>query len=56
VTDLTSNLATLRIERQQPVARNWRWPAALVASPLLFAAVVYGVRARRALVGAEVER
>jgi HlyD family secretion protein len=55
VTDLASDLATLRIERKQRAARPWRWSVPLIASALLFAAVVYGLRARRVLAGVEVE-
>ncbi len=54
MTDLTSDLATLRVERKQQVVRSRRRSAVLVASALLFAAAVYGWRGRRAVTGAEV--
>jgi HlyD family secretion protein len=55
VTDLATDLATLRLERRPPTARPWRWGVLLVVSVVLFAAVVYGFRARRPVAGVEVE-
>jgi RND family efflux transporter MFP subunit len=55
VTDLKGDLASLRIDRERPVARSWRWPLLLLVPAALLLLAVWGLRARQALAGPPVE-
>jgi RND family efflux transporter MFP subunit len=49
VTDLKSELSSLKIDRTRRPSSPWRWPLLLVTPALLVLAVLYGLRARQAL-------
>jgi len=49
------DLASLRIDRDRPARSPWRWPLLLLVPGLLFIAGLYGLRARAALSGTDVE-
>jgi HlyD family secretion protein len=49
------DLASLRIDRDRPARSPWRWPLFLLLPGLLLLAGLYGLRARAALSGTEVE-
>jgi HlyD family secretion protein len=49
------DLAALRIDRDRPARSPWRWPLLLLVPGLLLLAGLYGLRARAALSGTEVE-
>jgi RND family efflux transporter MFP subunit len=49
------DLASLRIDRDRPARSPWRWPLLLLVPGLLLLGALYGLRARAALSGTEVE-
>jgi RND family efflux transporter MFP subunit len=49
VSDLQGSLASLKIERQLPPSRPWRWPVLLLIPVVLVLGVLYALRARQAL-------
>src|SRR5262245_26005877 len=55
VTDLKSDLASLRIDRDQPTRRRWRWGLLLFLPGLLGLLGLYVMRARQALGTVEVQ-
>jgi HlyD family secretion protein len=55
VTDLKSDLASLRIDRDQPARRRWRWGLLLFLPGILGLLGLYVVRARQALGALEVQ-
>lgn len=55
MTDLKGELASLRIDRDQPARSPWRWPLLLLIPVLLALGVLYALRARDALGAVEVE-
>jgi RND family efflux transporter MFP subunit len=55
VAEIKDELASLRIDRDRPARSPWRWPLLLLVPGLLLMAGLYGLRARAALSGTEVE-
>ena len=55
MSDLKSELASLRIDRDRPKAAPRRWPLLLLLPAIVLLAVFYGLRAARARGGLEVE-
>ena len=53
--DTKDDLASLRIDRDRPARSPWRWPLLLLVPGLLLLGGLYGLRARAALSGTEVE-
>jgi RND family efflux transporter MFP subunit len=47
--DLKDSLASLKIERDRPARRSWRWPVLLLVPAILLLGVLYALRARQAL-------
>src|SRR5262245_10683348 len=47
--DLKDSLASLKIERDKPARRSWRWPVLLLVPAVLLLGVLYALRARQAL-------
>lgn len=52
--DLKDSLASLKIERDVPPKRSWRWPVLLLVPAVLLLGLLYGLRARQALSAPEV--
>jgi len=55
LSDLKGDLASLRIDREQPVRSPWRWPLLLLAPVVVILAVLYAIRARDAMRAVVVE-
>jgi RND family efflux transporter MFP subunit len=55
LSDLKGELASLRIDRDRPARRPWRWPLLLLVPVVIVLAALYTVRARDALRAAEVQ-
>lgn len=55
MSDLKGELESLKIDRGRPARRPWRWPLLLLVPAILALVVLYGLRARQALLAAEVE-
>jgi len=55
VTDLKTDLASLRIDDTRPARSPWRWPLLLLLPVVVLLAVLYGLRARAAFSAVEVE-
>jgi len=55
VTDLKGDLASLKIDRDQPGRSPWRWPLILFTPALLGLLALYGLRARQAFAAVEVD-
>jgi HlyD family secretion protein len=55
VTDLKTDLASLRIDDTHPARSPWRWPLLLLLPVVVLLAVLYGLRARAAFSAVEVE-
>ncbi|HET8645707.1 MAG TPA: biotin/lipoyl-binding protein, partial [Vicinamibacteria bacterium] len=55
LTDLKTDLASLRIDHTRPARSPWRWPLLLLVPVLLVLALLYGLRARQAMAGVEVD-
>jgi HlyD family secretion protein len=53
--ELKDELASLRIDRDRPARSPWRWPLLLLVPGVLLIATLYGLRARAALSGTEIE-
>ena len=45
--DLKDSLASLKIERDLPAKRSWRWPVLLLVPAILVLGVFYGLRVRQ---------
>jgi RND family efflux transporter MFP subunit len=54
VSDLRDSLASLKIERDRPARRSWRWPILLLVPAVLVLAALYVMKARQALAIPEV--
>jgi HlyD family secretion protein len=54
LTDLKGELASLRIDRDQPARSPWRWPLLFFVPVLLGLAVLYGLRVRASMARPEV--
>jgi len=52
--DLKDSLASLKIERDTPAGRSWRWPVLLLVPVVLLLAALYALRARQAMAVPEV--
>src|SRR5437762_4688705 len=55
LSDLKGDLASLRIDREQPARRPWRWPLLLLLPVVVVLAGLYAVRAREAMAAVAVE-
>jgi HlyD family secretion protein len=55
LTDLKGELASLRIDRDQPARSPWRWPLLLLVPILIALGALYTVRARDAMRAPEVQ-
>ena len=55
VSDLKGDLASLRIERDRPARRPWRWPLFLLVPALLLLGALYAARVRGNLGAPEVQ-
>src|SRR5438552_12546177 len=55
LSDLKGDLASLRIDREQPARSPWRWPLILLVPVVVVLGALYAVRARDALRAATVE-
>ena len=55
LTDLKGELASLRIDRDEPARSPWRWPLLLLVPVLVGLAVLYGLRARDAMSATTIE-
>jgi len=55
VSDLKSDLASLRIDDRQPARSPWRWPLLLLLPVVVGLGVLYALRARQAFSAVEVE-
>jgi RND family efflux transporter MFP subunit len=55
VTDLKGDLASLRLDREAPARRAWRWPLLLLLPVVLVLGVLYAARVRGALRAPQVE-
>jgi RND family efflux transporter MFP subunit len=55
VSDLKTELASLKIDRGGPARSPWRWPLLLLAPALLLLLALYGLKARQAFSAVEVE-
>ena len=49
MTDLKGDLASLRLDREAPARRSWRWPLLLLLPVVLVLGVLYAARVRGAL-------
>jgi RND family efflux transporter MFP subunit len=55
LSDLKGELASLKIDRDQPARSPWRWPLLLLVPLVLVMGVLYALRLRQTLLAAEVE-
>jgi hypothetical protein len=55
VSDLKTDLASLKIDRNRPARSPWRWPLLLLLPGVLLLVVLYGLKARQAFSTVEVE-
>src|SRR3954468_4770295 len=55
VTDLKGDLASLRIDREQPARSPWRWPLLLLVPVVVALGALYALRARDAMRAVPVE-
>jgi RND family efflux transporter MFP subunit len=55
VSDLKTDLASLRIDHDRPARSPWRWPLLLLVPVIVLLAVLYALRARQAFSAVEVE-
>jgi HlyD family secretion protein len=55
LSDLKTDLASLRIDDTRPARSPWRWPLLLLLPVVAALAILYALRARQALAGVEVE-
>ncbi len=55
MSELKNDLNSLKIDRDRPAARAWRWPLLLLAPVIVVLAVLYGLRVQQAMAAPEVE-
>src|SRR5262245_57347666 len=55
VSELKSDLASLRIDQTRPARSPWRWPLLLLLPVVVLLAALYALRARQAFSATEVE-